>query len=98
VPTGIRLWVFACVRAAWARAGVVGARVMILSAKYGLVNLDRVLEPYDNFKFKNRRSLRITVTKGTQFVAFEERISTVCCGRLWGLVRSAVLPAAARSR
>lgn len=34
-------------RAAQARAAVVDARVMILSAKYGLVGLRRVLAPYD---------------------------------------------------
>lgn len=34
-------------RAAEARARIVGGRVMILSAKYGLLNLDRVISPYD---------------------------------------------------
>lgn len=34
-------------RAAEARAGAVGARVAILSARHGLVNLERVLAPYD---------------------------------------------------
>lgn|GEM_PF-6628584 len=34
-------------RAGHARAAVINARVMILSAKYGLVGLQRVLAPYD---------------------------------------------------
>ncbi len=34
-------------RAAQARAEVIGARVWVLSARHGLVPLDRVIEPYD---------------------------------------------------
>lgn len=34
-------------RAAQARARIVDARVMIVSAKYGLVRLERVIQPYD---------------------------------------------------
>lgn len=76
-------------RAAEARAGAVDARVAILSARHGLVNLERVLAPYD-CTFGDPDAIAVDLVATQLSVQHVETIETLLPSRYLAVVQEAL--------
>lgn len=84
-------------RAAAALAAATGARVMILSAKYGLLDLDRLIAPYEQHMSKPGAITRGELTAQARALGIDQATDvTVIAGRAYADAVTSVWPHATR--